>query len=145
MGKSACIVALAVVASVSLASCGSRTDAPPTHPITSDTASVAHDRLVGPDEFAAAIAEFDRLTINVHVPYEGDIAGTDLSIPFDQIIEQADRLPRDRGAAIAIYCRSGPMSATAAEALNTLGYTDVVELEGGMKAWQANGRPLIGA
>jgi len=145
MVKSLCIGVLAVVAAVSLASCGSPADGPATTPITSDTASVAHHRLVGPDEFAAAIAEFDRLTINVHVPYEGDIAGTDLSIPFDQIVEQADRLPRDRDAAIAIYCRSGPMSATAAEALNTLGHTDVVELEGGMKAWQASGRPLIGA
>ncbi|KMO72862.1 rhodanese-like domain-containing protein [Mycolicibacterium chlorophenolicum] len=97
-----------------------------------------------PDEFAAAIAEPDRVTVNVHVPFEGDIAGTDLSIPFDQITEQAGRLPTDRGAALAIYCRSGPMSATAAEALRGLGFTDVVELRGGMRAWQADGRELIG-
>ena len=57
---------------------------------------------------------------------------------------QADRLPADRTVPIAIYCRTGPMSATAAEALRSLGYTDVVELQGGMKAWQASGRPLVG-
>ncbi len=101
-------------------------------------------RLVDPDEFATAIGESDRTTINVHVPFEGDIAGTDLSIPFDQIAEQADQLPTDHGAPIAIYCRTGPMSATAAEALKSLGYTDVVELKGGMKAWQASGRTLLG-
>jgi len=28
--------------------------------------------------------------------------------------------------------------------LHSLGYTDVVELAGGMKAWQASGRSLIG-
>jgi rhodanese-related sulfurtransferase len=90
------------------------------------------------------IDEPDRVTVNVHVPFEGDIVGTDLSIPFDQIRLQAGRLPADRSAALAIYCRSGPMSAIAAESLHDLGYTDVVELRGGMKAWQADGRPLTG-
>ncbi|WKG02504.1 rhodanese-like domain-containing protein [Mycolicibacterium sp. HK-90] len=137
-----CIGALAVVASLSVAACGSPAEAPPAASTGAAAASVAVHRLVGPDEFATAIAESDRLTINVHVPFEGDIAGTDLSIPFDRIAEQADRLPSDRDAPIAIYCRTGPMSATAAEALRSLGYTDVVELKGGMKAWQASGRNL---
>ncbi|WP_454791940.1 rhodanese-like domain-containing protein [Mycolicibacterium lutetiense] len=139
-----CIGALAVVGSVSLASCVSPAEAPPATSTGAAAASVVPHRLVGPDEFATAIGESDRMTINVHVPFEGDIAGTDLSIPFDRIAEQADRLPAARGAPIAIYCRTGPMSATAAEALKSLGYTDVVELKGGMRAWQASGRPLAG-
>lgn len=101
-------------------------------------------RLVDPDEFVAVIAEPDRLTVNVHVPFEGDIPGTDLSIPFDQIAAQADRLPADRDTPLAVYCRSGPMSTAAAETLRDLGYTDIVELRGGMSAWQADGRPLTG-
>ncbi|MFV8245049.1 rhodanese-like domain-containing protein [Mycolicibacterium peregrinum] len=139
-----CIGALAVVASVSLASCGSPAEAPHATSTGASAASVVQHRLVGPDEFATAIGESGRTTINVHVPFEGDIAGTDLSIPFDRITERADQLPTDRGAPIAIYCRTGPMSATAAETLKSLGYTDVVELKGGMKAWQASGRPLVG-
>ncbi|KKW64738.1 sulfurtransferase [Mycolicibacterium elephantis] len=109
---------------------------------TTSTASAA--RLVDPGEFAAAVAEPERLTVNVHVPFEGDIPGTDLSIPFDQIAAQADRLPADRDTPLAIYCRSGPMSTVAAQALRDLGYTDVVELRGGMRAWQAEGRPIVG-
>jgi rhodanese-related sulfurtransferase len=136
-----CIGALTVVAAMSLASCGATTESPSAGPTT---AGITLHRLVGADEFATAVAESDRVTINVHVPFEGDIAGTDLSIPFDRIAEQADRLPADRTVPIAIYCRTGPMSATAAEALRSLGYTDVVELQGGMKAWQASGRPLVG-
>ena len=139
-----CIGAIAVIASVSLASCGSPAEAPPAASTGASAANVVQHRLIGPDEFATAIGESDRTTINVHVPFEGDIAGTDLSIPFDRIAEQADQLPTDRGAPIALYCRTGPMSATAAEALKSLGYTDVVELKGGMKAWQASGRPLVG-
>ncbi len=95
-------------------------------------------------EFATVIAESETLTVNVHVPYEGDIPGTDLSIPFDRIAEHSGRLPSDRGATIAIYCRTGPMSATAAETLKNLDYTDVVELDGGMKAWQASWSSLVG-
>jgi len=99
---------------------------------------------VDPDRFAVVVAEPDRVTVNVHVPFDGDIAGTDLAIPFDHIAAEAGRLPADRGAGLAIYCRSGPMSAVAAEILRDLGYTNVVELRGGMRAWQASGRPLLG-
>lgn len=133
------VAVLILVAGLALGACTSIGPRP-----TSQTQTPAAARLADPDEFAAAIAEPDRVTVNVHVPFEGDIAGTDLSIPFDQITEQAGRLPTDRGAALAIYCRSGPMSATAAEALRGLGYTDVVELRGGMRAWQADGRELTG-
>jgi len=102
-------------------------------------------RLEGPAEFAAAVAEPDRVTVNVHVPFEGDIPGTDMSIPFDLIAEQIHRLPADRATPLAIYCRSGPMSTTAAATLDGLGYHNIIELRGGMRAWQADGRPLIGA
>lgn len=121
---------------------GCQTGAPAAPPGPSVEVSTA--RLVDAGEFAAVIVEPARMTVNVHVPFEGDIPGTDLSIPFDQIAAQADRLPADRDSALAIYCRSGPMSAKAVEALVELGYTDVVELRGGMKAWQAAGRSLIG-
>ncbi|KUI28018.1 sulfurtransferase [Mycobacterium sp. IS-1742] len=133
------LVAAAVCAVLTLSACGTEAQAPPS---SAQAASAA--RLVGPAEFADAVAEPGRLTINVHVPFEGDIAGTDLSIPFDRIAEQADRLPADRSTPLAVYCRSGPMSTTAAATLRDLGYTDMVELRGGMRAWQADGRPLTG-
>jgi rhodanese-related sulfurtransferase len=99
-------------------------------------------RLVGPEAFAAALEEPDRVSLNVHVPDEGSIEGTDLSIPFDEIEARRDELP-DPATPIALYCRSGNMSATAARTLAELGFTDVVELEGGMIAWQEAGRPLL--
>lgn len=133
--------ALTVAAAVSLAGCRAAADPPS---VSSGAVSVTGHRLLDADEFAATIGKSDTLTINVHVPYEGDIPGTDLSIPFDRLAENSDRLPADRDATIAVYCRSGPMSTTAAETLKSLGYTDVVELDGGMKAWRASGRPLVG-
>lgn len=99
-------------------------------------------RLVDPATFAESIREPDRVTINVHVPYEGDVPGSDLSVPFDAIAGSVDELPAV-GTPLAIYCRTGSMSAEAAPALAQLGYDDIVELDGGMVAWQADGRRLL--
>jgi rhodanese-related sulfurtransferase len=100
--------------------------------------------LVDADAFERRIDEPDVVTINVHTPDEGSIAGTDLAIPFDQI-ESSDELPADRSTPLAVYCRSGNMSADAVDDLATMGYTDIVELEGGFDAWVASGRTLAAA
>ena len=42
-----------------------------------------------------------------------------------------------------LYCASGGRSALGAVALAELGYRDVAHLDGGVKAWQADGRPVV--
>lgn len=96
--------------------------------------------LLSPAEFDDVIAADDAIVLNVHLPYEGHIEGTDAFIPFDEIASSP--LPDDLNQPIALYCRSGNMSATAARTLVEMGYTDVVDLEGGMNAWVETGRPL---
>jgi rhodanese-related sulfurtransferase len=80
--------------------------------------------------------------VNVHIPYEGEIAPTDAFIPFDQIGDHLDALPADKAAAIVLYCKSGRMSEIAANALVNLGYTGVSHLEGGMIEWQNAGHTV---
>lgn len=98
--------------------------------------------LATPQEFQQAISAADAFVVNVHVPYQAEIEGTDAFIPYDQVEAQADKLPPDKSAPLYIYCRSGRMSAAATPALRALGYTNIVDLQGGMDAWEAAGLPL---
>ena len=41
-----------------------------------------------------------------------------------------------------LYCASGGRSALAVQALQTLGFTDIAHLDGGLKAWKEHGRPV---
>lgn len=99
---------------------------------------------VTPAALNGMLADKDFVLVNVHVPYEGEIAATDLFIPYDTIGSQLGQLPADRGAKIVLYCRSGSMSAIAARELVAAGFTNVWNLDGGMNAWRAQGYPLGG-
>ena len=112
-------------------------------PATGETVTVAGGSYqnVNPDELNTMLKDKDFVFINVHIPFAGDIANTDLSIPYDQITEPEylSQLPADKNAKIVLYCRSGRMSAIAAEELVSLGYTSIWDLTGGMLEWEQAG------
>lgn len=111
--------------------------------VFASAALAAPPRLVAPAAFAKAVAQKGTVTINVHVPDEGSLAGTDLWIPFDRVAASRTRLPATKTTPLAVYCRSGRMSAIAVRVLARLGYGNIVELRGGMVAWEASGRRLL--
>lgn len=111
-------------------------------PTATATPGVGGSGDLSPDGLRQALANKDFIMINVHTPYEGEIAGTDTFIPYDRIGDSPAALPTDRAAAIVLYCRTGRMSAEAVATLARLGYRNVRQLSGGMEAWQARGYPL---
>ena len=127
---------LILLAAVVLTACQSK-------PVTGESVTVAGGSYQNttPDELKTMLKDKDFVFINVHIPSAGDIADTDLSIPYDQITEPSylSQLPADKNVQIVLYCQSGRMSAIAAEALVKLGYTDIWNLEGGMADWERAG------
>lgn len=95
------------------------------------------------EQLKLALADKDFSLINVHIPYEGELPQTDAFIPYNEIEANLSQLPAAKDARIVLYCRSGRMSTEAAPFLVNLGYTNVVEVDGGMQAWQAAGNELI--
>jgi rhodanese-related sulfurtransferase len=128
---------LFLLITVLLASCQSK-------PITGEDVSVAggsYKNLL-PKELNTMLKNKAFAFINVHIPFAGNIAGTDASIPYDQIEQNLSQLPSDKNAKIVLYCRSGHMSEIAAEKLVSLGYTNVWNLKGGMIDWEKEGFDL---
>ncbi len=140
------LVGLAALVSL-VAACvpGASSSAPDQSPVPRQTASSqGYAQLTAP-ELAKLLQQTpkDFLLVNVHVPFQGEIEGTDLFLSYDQVEANVGKLPADKAAKIVLYCRSGAMSAIAAKTLVKLGYTNVSDLAGGMGAWKDAGYPLL--
>ena len=48
----------------------------------------------------------------------------------------------DKGTKLVLYCGGGFRSALAGDALQQMGYTDVISLDGGWRAYQGSGLPV---
>lgn len=95
--------------------------------------------MITPAELNRIMQSEDIFLVDVHTPEQRHIRGTDLFIPYDEIGKRLDKLPRDKNAAIYLYCRSGGMGNEAAKALHELGYRNLTNLEGGTEAWKKAG------
>lgn len=106
--------------------------------------TTATSRTMSVDGLADIMADDDRsyIVVNVHIPYQGEIEGTNYNIAFNDIDALTEALP-DKNTPIVLYCRSGNMSEQATQDLVELGYTQVYDVPGGMNAWQASGRSLV--
>ncbi len=83
----------------------------------------------------------DFVLVNVHVPYEGEIEGTDYNIDYRDIDKFEQMFSKDQK--IVIYCRSGAMSANAFKKLRERGFKNVYDVQGGMIAWEEMGEKLV--
>jgi rhodanese-related sulfurtransferase len=83
----------------------------------------------------------DFFMADADVEYIGEIASTDLFINSNNASQELDKFPADKTAKIVLYCTSGVHSAAVAAILVQAGYTRVMDLAGGIIAWQQQGYP----
>ena len=107
------------------------------------TTDVASYKNISVDQFIEMMDHKDFTLINVHIPYRGEIAETDLLLPFHTIDQQKEKLPDDMDTKIVVYCMSGPMGYVAAEKLAAMGYRRVIHFQGGMVSWKRSGKSLV--
>lgn len=95
--------------------------------------------MITPSELNRIMQHKDIFLVDVHTPEQRHIKGTDLFIPYNEIEKYLDKLPKDKNTVIYLYCEGGPMGNAAARALYESGYHNLVNLEGGVKAWKKAG------
>ena len=97
---------------------------------------------VSPADLNAEMAHKDFLLINVHIPYAGEIPGTDVHISYEAPEDIAAYVGTDKSKKVVVYCLSNYMSGIAGRYLVDRGYTAVRFLDGGISAWKAAGYPF---
>jgi len=103
------------------------------------------ERLSAPmvaDELAGADPPF---VLDIRNPREWSakhIAGS-VNIPLNHLQERIAELPRNRR--IAVHCAGGYRSSIAASILHQYGITNLIEMAGGLAAWEAAKLPVVSA
>ena len=85
----------------------------------------------------------DALVLDVREPGEygtGHILGA-RNVPLARI-DSSSELAKRKEKPLIVYCDGGERAAKAATALRKLGFTRVVNLSGGLPAWQQAGMPV---
>ena len=90
---------------------------------------------------ASAVPD-DAWLLDVREAYEwqaGHVEGA-RHVPMGQLLERLGEVPNDRE--IVVVCKVGGRSAQVVQYLNQAGWS-AVNLDGGMYAWAAAGRPMV--
>jgi rhodanese-related sulfurtransferase len=94
-----------------------------------------------PSVSAAAVPD-DAWVLDVREPYEwqaGHVEGA-AHVPMGELLERLGEVPNDRE--VVVVCKVGGRSAQVVQYLNQAGWS-AVNLDGGMYAWAAAGRPMV--
>lgn len=101
---------------------------------------------IGAADLAGRLGTDDEpVILDVRSPEEysaGHIPGA-INVPFDVIGANLDSLDAFRDREIVVYCRSGRRAGIAEEALAEAGFTQLRDLEGHMRSWQAGDYPVV--
>jgi hydroxyacylglutathione hydrolase len=99
--------------------------------------------LIAPDELATRLKGHEPplvLDVRNAAEYAGEHIPGSLHIPYGDLADRFDELPRDR--TIAAICRGGKRSGLAASILQREGFAEVVHVGQGVGVWRNGGHPV---
>jgi rhodanese-related sulfurtransferase len=80
------------------------------------------------------------LDVRENDEWQAGHAPSAVHIPLSELNDRVREVPDDRE--VYVICRSGARSAQAVAAFNNAGWT-TANVDGGMHAWEAAGRPMV--
>lgn len=99
--------------------------------------------LISPQQASSMLDDENVVLLDVRTQQEWDIDGhaaDALLMPLDQLGQRYTEL--DQNDTIIVVCRSGNRSQTASQFLREQGFSNVTEVEAGMRNWVAQGLPV---
>lgn len=100
--------------------------------------------LIAPAAFAQKMDEDKGQVIDVRTPKEyktGHIDGAiNLHVYDKDFAARLDSL--DKNKTVYVYCKAGGRSAEAVQSMKNKGFLHIVELDGGIDAWNEAGKPV---
>ncbi len=100
-----------------------------------------------PEDLVETLAEnSDIILLDVRTAEEVDATGTiegALTIPLEELLARRAEWPADKEATIVVFCKVGGRGAIALSILRSYGYSNVINLKGGIDAWIAAGNPVV--
>jgi rhodanese-related sulfurtransferase len=64
----------------------------------------------------------------------GHVPGA-MNVPLSSVESQIGKLVPDKAATMVVYCQGGRRSVTASQTLMNMGYKNILNMDGGFKAW----------
>jgi len=108
--------------------------------VSTNSSKIINITSVSAQEFKKEIDDKGVVILDIRTAEEfnkGKIAGA-INIDFYKSDFQNNLEKLDKNSSYKIYCNSGNRSSKALEMMRQLGFTDVTELSGGIKAWISN-------
>lgn len=113
-------------------------------PLLMACGQAGHGKAIAPAAFEKAITPKAQL-IDVRTPAEfaeGHLKDA-RNLDWTSGALQAEAAQLDKNAPVLLYCASGRRSAAARAFLSQQGFKDVQDMDGGIRAWTASGKPVV--
>lgn len=96
-----------------------------------------------PAELREALAQGEALLIDVREPHEFAVERIHGALLYPLSTFDPKAVPTASDRKLVLQCATGGRSMRAAQALVAAGHAEVLNLQGGIQAWKAQGLPLI--